>query len=539
LTGDLMHEPKKVVTAAEMMSIENRWFDSGAIDLEALMNRVGREIADWVLEDIRDSPSTDSHVLALVGKGNNGGDALVAARHLLVAGIDSTVALVLPRDENDRLVRGFQAAGGSVVILQGESGLRKLSNLCDKTGLILDGVFGFNISRPIGEPISTMFSIVKSSGKKVVAIDLPSGADPDTGEFDPGGLPADACLPVGLQKLGPAIRFGDECYGDETNVLDVAIPPELTRHIKREVNDFGLARGLLPDRDATAHKGTFGRSLLICGSKTYVGAASLAVRACLRSGVGLVALATPESVYRALAGNVPEATYIPLDEDAEGVLPDPAFQQIGQHVPTADSVLIGVGISRSSGARELMSSLTTVSDIWEGRTVVIDADGLTLISELSNWWEVFNGNLIITPHPGEMSRLLSMPVSEVEADRRAAVEMAAERFNCIAILKGTTTLIASPDGQMRINMMPNHGLARGGSGDVLAGLVTGLCARSNPFDAASLGVFLHSLSGKSAREQLTPYAMTAGDLLAHLPNAFRALASWRKSSAHTHLERGS
>lgn len=519
-----MHIPDKIVTAAEMRSIENRWFDSGNITLEELMDRVGREIADWVLNDI-ENDSNGSHVLALVGKGNNGGDALVAARYLLNAGVDTTVALVLSREEDDPLLMGFRDAGGSIVSLQSNAGPRELSNLCNKTDLILDGVFGFSISRPIEEPILTLFNAVKSSGKKVVAIDLPSGANPDTGEFDPNGLPADVGLPVGLHKLGPAIRFGDECYGDEINVLNVGIPSELTSHIKREVNDFDLARDLLPDRDATAHKGDFGRSLLICGSNTYVGAASLAVQACLRSGVGLVALATPESAYRALAGNVPEATYIPLDEDVNGVLPGPAFQQIQQHISTVDSVLIGVGISLSYGARELISRLTSISDIWEGHTVVIDADGLTLVSEMPRWWEVFKGNLIITPHPGEMSRLLGIPVSEVESDRRAAVEMATERFNCVAILKGATTLIASSDGRLRVNMMPNHGLARGGSGDILAGLVTGLCAKSDPFDAASLGVFLHSLTGRSARDQLTPYAMTAGDLLAHLPNAFRALAS--------------
>ena len=519
---------RKVVTAAEMQSIEQRWFDSGEITLEGLMDRVGRAIADWVLTDLRadlDNSDCDKHILALVGKGNNGGDALIAGKYLLEAGVSTTAALVLPRGEEDPPLDQFVEAGGNMVALQGPAPVREMSDLCEKSDLILDGVFGFSISRSIEEPISSLLAIAKSSRKKIVAIDLPSGANPDTGDFDPNGLSANVCLSVGLTKLGPAIRFGDPAHGDEMVALDVGIPSRLTDHIKREANTTELARILLPDRDQTAHKGDFGRSLLLAGSKTYVGAASLAAQACVRSGVGLVALATPISAFQALAGDVPEATYIPLDEDVNGVMPGPAFDQLQKRITAMDSVLIGVGIGLSEGARELLSRLTSTPHPWKDCTVILDADGLTLASQMPGWWEVFDGDLIITPHAGEMSRLLRISVEEVEADRLAAVQTAAERFNCVAVLKGATTLIASPDGRVRINMMPNHGLARGGTGDVLAGLITGLAAKSNAFDAASLGVSIHSLSAEFARADLTPYAMTASDLVSRLHMAFRTLAS--------------
>ncbi len=515
---------RKVVTAAEMQSIEQRWFDSGEVTLEGMMDRVGRAIADWVLAELGPDAG-DKNVLALVGKGNNGGDALVAGKYLLESGVQTTAAVVLSRAEDDQCMDQFVEAGGTVVEVSDASTKPNLSNLCDKTDLILDGVFGFSISRPIEEPISSFFAIAKSSGTRIVAIDLPSGANPDTGEFDPKGLPADVCLSVGLTKLGTAIRFGDSAYGNEMVALDVGIPPRLTDHIKCEVSTTELARTLLPDRDLTAHKGDFGRALLIAGSNTYVGAASLAAQACVRSGVGLVALATPTSVFQALAGDIPEATYIPLNEDINGVLPGPAFDQLQQRIPSMDSVLIGVGLGLSYGARELLSRLTSTPHLWDNCTVILDADGLTLTSQLPGWWEVFNGNLVITPHAGEMSRLLGISVEEVETDRLTAVQTAAERFNCIAVLKGATTLIASPDGRVRINMMPNHGLARGGTGDVLAGLITGLAAKSDAYDAASLGVSIHSLSAEYARADLTPYAMTASDLVSHLHMAFRTLAS--------------
>ena len=518
-----MSEIQKIVTAAEMQAIEQRWFDSGEIRSDQLIDRVGKAVANWILDDLA-TLASDTRILVLVGKGNNGSDALVAARYLAGSVSNVTVALAMERPD-DPILDALSNSGMNIVSLSGRTANRRLTHLCTDTDIVIDGVLGYSISRPIEEPLASMFQIVKESGKRVIAIDLPSGANPDTGQFDPNGLPAETCLTVGLHKLGPAVRFGDSCYGNQISVLDIEMPTRLTEFYKREVNNLELARTLLPSRDAVGHKGDFGRSLLVCGSNTYVGAASLAVRACVRSGVGLVALATPISAYQALAGSIPEATYIPLDEDGNGVLPGTAFQQIQNNIENMDSVLVGVGLSLSYGARALVSRLASTRDIWKGHTVVVDADGLTLVAEVSNWWEVFDGNLIITPHPGEMSRLLGISISEVEADRLTAVQTAAERFNCVVVLKGATTLIASPDGRLRVNMAPNHGLAKGGSGDVLAGLITGLCARIDPFDAASLGVFIHSHTGQSARDELTPFAMTASDLLTYLPNAFRALAS--------------
>ena len=197
---------RKVVTAAEMQSIEQRWFDSGEVTLEGMMDRVGRAIADWVLADLGPDAG-GKNVLALVGKGNNGGDVLVAGKYLLEAGVQTTAAVVLARAEDDHCMDQFVETGGEVVEVFDASTEPNLSNLCDKTDLILDGVFGFSISRPIEEPISSLLGVAKSSGKKIVAIDLPSGANPDTREFDPNGLPADVCLSVGLTKLGPAIGF--------------------------------------------------------------------------------------------------------------------------------------------------------------------------------------------------------------------------------------------------------------------------------------------------------------------------------------------
>ncbi len=519
-----MFSRQKIVTASEMLAIEQDWFASGEMTLADLMDRVGRSVSDWILDDLAETAG-NIEVLALVGKGNNGGDAIVAAKYLLLSGVKTTVATVLSRADEDPLLKEFIDAGGTIVDLSGGDAFRTMSNLCDKSDVILDGVFGFSISRAIDEPVSSILKIVKDSGKRVVAIDLPSGADPDTGTFDANGLPADVCLSVGMHKIGAATRFGDECFGDELHALDVGIPARLTDHIRRDVNDIDLARSLLPERSITGHKGNFGRALLFAGSVNYVGAPWLSAQACVRSGVGLVALATPTTIYQALAGTIPEATYIPLDEDTNGIIPRAAYSALEQRIPMMDSVLMGVGIGLSYGTRKLMSRLTSNSKIWKNCTVVLDADALTIVSAFDRWWEVFQGRLVITPHAGEISRLLGISIDEVDADRLAAVETAAQRFDCVAVLKGASTLIASPDGRIRVNMQPNDALARGGTGDVLAGLITGLAAKSDPFDAASLGVYLHSRCGLLAREEFTPYAMTAGALIQYLPRAFLELAS--------------
>ena len=371
---------EKIVSASEMRDIEERWFESGEITLQALMDCVGKCIADWVLDDLTQAAS-DAEVLALVGKGNNGGDAIIAARYLLAAGVNVTIATVLDRKSNDPLLMEFTNAGGRVVNLSGRSSLRTMRELCDQADIILDGVFGFSISRAIEEPVSSIFKVVKDSGKKVVSIDLPSGADPDTGAFDPNGLPADVCLSVGMHKIGAATRFGDRGFGSRMEVLDVGIPERLTDHIRREVNNFDLAKSLLPERSMTGHKGHFGRALLLSGSVNYVGAPWLAAQACVRSSVGLLALATPTTVYRSLAGTIPEATYIPLDEDADDIVPGSAYATLAERIPDVDSVLMGVGIGLSQGTRELMSRLTSNRTIWKNCNVVMDADALTIVSE--------------------------------------------------------------------------------------------------------------------------------------------------------------
>lgn len=518
---------RKAVTAQEMRAIERAWFDSGRITLEELMERVGKSVADWISSHReREVPISQANVVALVGKGNNGGDALVASKHLARYGTKCVACICLPRDKDDPVRQDAARAGVRVLELTADSSLDELADLCANADVVIDGVFGFSISRAISEPLIGIFETVRRNSSHIVAIDMPSGADPDSGNVDPHTLHADVTLSIGMYKLGSALGFGHPCYGDKIEVLDYSLPPELNAHITREVIDDDFAKSLLPHRPMTGHKGSFGRSLLIAGSKNYIGAAVLATRACLKSGAGLVSLASIQNICNTSAIAAPEASYIPLPETTNGELDaNNAYNELAEKIPLFESVLIGPGLGQSDGAKLLMNRLMNNDDLWHSRKVVLDADGLNIMSEVDGWHEKFGENLIITPHPGEMSRLLKCSIEDIESDRLAVIEDAARRFGCVVILKGAVTLIAHPNGQVRISMMANSGMGRGGTGDVLAGLVTGIANSLSAFDAATLGVYLHGVSGMSVERYKSVYGMTASDVADNIPWAWYQLAS--------------
>ena len=514
----------KAVTAQETQQIESAWFATGAMSIERLMDDVGRKIAEWVIARVP-RPISLCNIALLAGKGNNGGDAIVAATYLAERGANATVLICLPREPDDPLLKTALERGVAVVDASGTQELSEVAALCRRSDLVVDGVFGFSLSRPIDARLGEMLAAVRSASRFIAAIDLPSGADADSGAFDPNGLPADATLSVGATKLGTAIRFGSPEFGREHHLIDVAMPSKLSNHISREIVSDELAAKILPTRSPTAHKGSHGRTLLIVGSAAYPGAAILSTNACARSSVGLLTVAVPPSIKSALAVSVPEATFLDLPVDSAGQLhPDLGFERLSSAIRGVDSVLIGCGLGISDVNRRLLELLFASGDLWRGKTVVADADALTMAAG-TDLFECLNGDLIVTPHPGEMARLLGTDIDDVESDRLRAAHRAAAMLNGVTVSKGAATLIADPSERVRLNMRPNAGLARGGSGDVLAGLIAGLAAQMHPFDAATLGVYLHSVAGELAASQFGEHGVTASDVASSLPTAFRRLPS--------------
>jgi NAD(P)H-hydrate epimerase len=396
--------------------------------------------------------------------------------------------------------------------------------------VILDAVIGTGRARPIEMPLQAMLRTVRqavddlvSEGRRapeVLALDLPTGMNADTGHMDPSGLAPDLILTLGRPKVGLFVTPSATTW----RTLDIGIPDGLDANLPIELMTEELIAGLMPDRSARSNKGTYGRALIVAGSESYVGAAYLACAAAGRSGAGLVTLATPDSVFPLIAGRLAECTYLPLVERTRGEL-DSGFAavQVTSAAQQATAMLIGPGLGQAPQTVEFAQAV--VLDRREGPRLVLDADCLNALRDVEDWPSRVRGPSVLTPHPGELARLLNVTVPDIEHDRLQAALTAADRWNHVVALKGACTVIAHPDGRARISRWVNPGLATGGTGDVLAGMVAAFLAQGlSPFDAASVGVHVHGMAGEAARERLGEVAMVAGDLLEDLPGAFRELA---------------
>jgi NAD(P)H-hydrate epimerase len=385
--------------------------------------------------------------------------------------------------------------------------------------------------------------LAHSNPPAVVALDLPSGLNSDDGALDPAALPADMTVTLAAVKRGHVLFPGAEAVG-KLVVGDIGIPLDLYADILLEMATPSQIASLLPARPAGGHKGTFGKALVVAGSVNYTGAASLAAGSATRVGTGLVTLAPPQAIYPIVAARLAEATYLLLPHDM-GVLAPDAVKVLSEKVMDYDALLLGPGFGQEKPTEEFLSQLLggeqaahsrrlgflhddeTVGKAAEGPQLpplVVDADGLNLLARLENWPQLLPPETVLTPHPGEMARLMSCEIREVQADRiGCATQMAAE-WKQVVVLKGAHTVVAAPDGRVTLLPFANPAMATAGSGDVLAGAIVGMRAQGlAPFEAALVGAYLHGLAGELAREALGDAGVVAGDLMGMLPLAIRRL----------------
>lgn len=507
----------KAVTAEQMREIEQQAVEAG-ISLDQLMENAGLAVANAIAE--RADHIYGKTITVLVGPGNNGSDGLVAARHLAKRGANvRAFALTKRPDPDEKRIMAEEAGVEFFSLLEDGSAEEQYRSALANSSTIIDAVLGTGQSRAIEQPLARYLEVTRSNTNQVVAIDVPTGINSDTGEFDPNGLPAELTLMLGYPKVGPLVLAGEGNCG-EIQVLDIGIPDGSDSNVSAEYLTEELAREILPPRPNNSNKGTFGRTLIAGGSINYIGAPLLSTHAALRSGAGLVFLATPENVYRLIAGKIDEAIYIPLDAPEGTLNSNKAASQIVDQAAEISSVLTGPGLGQSPATVQFVEAL--VRNLPAEPPVVLDADALNIVSRMHDRHEQLKPPAVLTPHPGEMARLLGKSVAEIQANRSAAALEAAERFHATVVLKGAATLIAEPNGRLRISPWVNSGLAKGGTGDVLAGLLAGLLAQAPdmPFDMASLAVYLHGLAGDLARQRSGERGMTAGDVAAALPGAF-------------------
>ncbi len=558
----------KLVTTEEMRRLEQAANDAGW-SYETMMDRAGYASALAIQQKLSQK---QGHVLVLVGPGNNGGDGLVAARYLCQWGAPVR-AYIWKRDtQDDAPLAGAKAAGVPLVWAQDDPHGEQLTALVQEADVVVDALLGTGATGPLrgsladviqhvaqlldtrrapipggdGSPLRSLRTLslpAQQAYPWLVAIDVPSGLDCDTGAIDDRAFKADLTVTFAYPKRGLFLFPGAGHVG-ELLVADIGIAASLAESIAVEIATPEAIAAALPARPLNAHKGTFGRALVVSGSVNYVGAPCLCTEAACRVGAGLVTLAMPQSIYRTVTTRLTEATFFPLADDMGALIPR-ALQVIAEHAPSYQAMLVGPGLGREVVTGEFLCALfagrapgrKVLGFRGQGGAVasdapapiclpplVIDADGLYLLSACERWWEHLPPSSVLTPHPGEMAHLLGVDIHTVQADRIQVAMDAAARWGCTVVLKGAYTVIADPQGHLAVVPFANPALATAGTGDVLAGAIVGFMAQGlSGYDAARVGAYVHGLAGELASQEIGRAGVLASDLLPRLPLAIAAL----------------
>jgi ADP-dependent NAD(P)H-hydrate dehydratase / NAD(P)H-hydrate epimerase len=512
----------KLFTADQMRTLDRRTIEEIGIAGLVLMENAGRGVAE--LMGLRYAHLCPGPVLIVCGRGNNGGDGYVIARHLHHAGWEVRTLVLCP----EGMVSGDAAVNlailrrcqGEIVFAPDEESLASFLAGCSDVRLVVDALFGTGLSSEIRGHHALVIDWINAAGHPVTAVDIPSGVDATSGRILGRAVQADLTVTLGAAKVGMAVHPGAGMVG-ELAVLDIGIPPFIEA---QECSDILLVEGadaapLLPARPETGHKGTFGHLLVVAGSTGKMGAAAMTAEGGLRVGSGLVTVACPEGVHAALAAKLTEAMTHPLPgAHYLGAASPGELQMLWQG---KDALALGPGMGQAKETFSLIRDLVRSCPL----PMVLDADALNALAEDPESLTVRGGaETVLTPHPGEMARLCGRTVAEVEGDRIGIARTFASRFSVVLLLKGARTVVAFPDGRIRINGSGNPGLASGGMGDVLTGLIGGLLAQGlSAEDASVLGVYLHGFAADRLSHSLGTAGMLASDLLREIPATRRAL----------------
>jgi hydroxyethylthiazole kinase-like uncharacterized protein yjeF len=528
----------KVVTAGEMRSIDRKTIKNYGIPASTLMERAGLAVALKIRELFE-----RRKVIVLSGSGNNGGDGLVAARNLFNWGWNVKTLMMSKKDRlSPECLRQYNTAKKIGVPVE----FRTALTAGDIHGaLIVDALFGTGINKPVASPISDVLSFLNRSDVKVLSIDIPSGISSDNGQIMGEAVRADYTVTFGVPKIGHLLHPGAEYAGD-LFVEEIGFPEALlnAEELKRETIELDDVAMLLPERAADSHKGDYGHILVIAGSRGKTGAAMMTAKACLRAGAGMVTIGVPETLADIFQARVTEEMVLPLPDTGKGMLSAHSLDTIlGFVVEKIDAIGVGPGMGVSDDTERLLSELVLRSPV----PMVIDADGINSLSTAKvrgkGARDILNGArspVILTPHPGEMARLLSagkkflQPAFVKEVTRGISLETEGDRMNIAAsfsketgtclVLKGAPTVVAEPEGRVFINTTGNAGMATAGSGDVLTGIIASLLGQGlTSLNSSVLGVFLHGLSGDIAAANKGMHSLIASDIMKMMPEAFSRL----------------
>lgn len=512
----------KIVTAQHMRELDRKAIQERGISSLTLMENAGRAVAEAAARLTAHVP--DRPILILCGPGNNGGDGFVAARYLKQLGRSTKVLLAARKDDvaSDAQVnlRLLEEAGLTVTEITDAEPILQGGH---KVSLVIDALLGTGLSGKVRGLPGMLIEAVNECCLRVLAVDIPSGLDADTGE--PLGLAvrAEETVTMGLPKIGLYLYPGMD-YAGRVTVADIGLPPEAINDSPSvaDLMEPEWVRLLLPRRKRSAHKGSFGKVLVIAGSAGYTGAACLCAQGALRVGAGLVTVGCPASVNDILEVKLTEAMTFPLPETYSRTLDTRALALILELAEEASVVAIGPGLSREPETAVLVRRLVARVE----KPMVIDADGINALADAAVILEGEHAPAVLTPHPGEMGRLMQVSTEKIQARRAHFAEAAANRFRATVLLKGAHSMVAERGRPLIINPTGNPGMASGGTGDVLTGMVAGLLAQGLlPFEAAAAATYCHGLAGDIAAARVGEASMIATDLLEALPAAIKQVAS--------------
>lgn len=538
----------KVASVQTIRDIEAT-VDQSIMSYDQMMLNAGNAAGKYLSQRL--SITSETHITVLVGKGNNGGDGLVIAYYLSEnTSAQIRVYMLAKRDETDANYKKVVDAGILIANAQDDPDSRLLKSMIRSADIIIDALFGIGVRLPIRDlPARIMRTVnqfiqpetdtygdvvavdptqpnqLQQTPKPFVfAIDCPSGIDCDTGEADTNTIPADVTMTFIATKHGQ-FAFPAAQYVGELALSQIGIPdnqPDL-QNLKHFVIDNHTVKTKLPKRPADGHKGTFGKTFIVAGSKNYIGATALSGESAYRSGAGLVTIGTTSQIVPIIASQLREPTFVHLP-DTGGAISKSAIDTVIEKAQGYNALLVGCGLGQHPSTIEFVQTLFATENL---PPLIIDADALNSLSKKQNWWESLPAETIITPHPGEMGRLTNLSAKDINANRWEIAAEKAQKWNLIVVLKGAHTIIASPDGDVGVIPFKTDALGTAGTGDVLAGLIAGMRAQGiSAFDSAITGTYIHALAGIIASKTIgNSRAVIAGDVLNAIGLAFKQVES--------------
>jgi ADP-dependent NAD(P)H-hydrate dehydratase / NAD(P)H-hydrate epimerase len=517
--------PMHVALQNDIRIIEEKVQQELKIPMLLLMEQAGAAVALRALAHLGNL--TNKKVMIICGTGNNGGDGLAATRHLVAAGAAVSVFMYGDPKEASELTKLYatviEKTGTAVRNLRENTGFSLFSEQINDCGLVVDALMGIGFKPPATEGISKIIQIVNAKDIPVISIDIPSGIECDTGQAE-CAIRATETIAMILPKPAHYLQPGASLSGI-VSLEKLAVPSDLTHGLAPiQAVDECLAASFLKKRNEDSHKGDFGKTLIVAGSPRYPGAALLAAKGALRSGSGLV--------YLLDYANTDSAVYLPEVIPANGFLTGRDCTQSDHIMKVLDkidrmtSLVIGPGLSSDPMRAE---AVRYTVQVWDG-PIILDADALGAFHDRTELLRVAHGKLIITPHPGEMARLLGTSSQDVQKDRIRTARRAADMWQCTVVLKGAGTVIASADNSLYINTSGNSGMAMGGSGDVLAGLIGGLVSQGyETKTAAALGAYIHGKAGDLAAVARGPVGFTPSETADFIPTVYNSLFQWKNA----------